>query len=291
MSRTKFRGGRQAAARKLGVPLKDLPPNKKLRSLEKREELGMAPLKPTIPFEPDEKILLIGEGDFTFAESLVIEHHCTDVTATTFEKEEDLYEKYEGVEERVAGLKESEVDVLFTIDATKLDRTKALAKKGSYDRIIFNFPHVGGQKSTDVNYQVRLNQAMLSSFLEKAQSLLEFTAGSIIVTLFEGEPYTLWNIKDLARSVGLGLKTSWAFQASAYPGYKHARTLGDVKKGGKEGEETSKTAWKGEERAARSYEFVWKDAIFDPPKAGEGKKGKNKKRKRGEDSDSEPDRP
>lgn len=80
-------------------------------------------------------------------------------------------------------------------------------------------------------------------------SLSPKEGSSIVVILFEGEPYTLWNIRDLGRHSGLEVKRSWRFQASAYPGYRHARTLGVVKGGG---------GWKGEERAARSYEFVRK---------------------------------
>ena len=70
--------------------------------------------------------------------------------------------------------------------------------------------------------------------------------GSIIVTIFEGEPYELWNIRDLARHVGLRVGRSFKFQASAYPGYKHARTLGNIEGGG---------GWKGEDRPARTYVF------------------------------------
>jgi len=75
---------------------------------------------------------------------------------------------------------------------------------------------------------------------------------SILVTLFEGEPYTLWNIRDLARHAGLCVARSFEFRAEAYPGYRHARTLGNIKGGG-EG------AWKGEERSARTYEFTLKE--------------------------------
>jgi 25S rRNA (uracil2634-N3)-methyltransferase len=102
--------------------------------------------------------------------------------------------------------------------------------------------------------------------------------GSIIVTLFEGVPYTLWNIRDLARHSGLAVERSFKFQASAYPGYHHARTLGVVKN--KKGEESG-TGWRGEERAARSYVFVRK---------GE-EKAQAQKRKRASDgeSDSEED--
>jgi len=72
------------------------------------------------------------------------------------------------------------------------------------------------------------------------------------VTLFEGEPYTLWNIRDLARHAGLCVARSFEFRAEAYPGYRHARTLGNIKNGG-EG------AWRGEERSARTYEFTLKE--------------------------------
>lgn len=79
--------------------------------------------------------------------------------------------------------------------------------------------------------------------------------GSVVVTIFEGEPYDLWNIRDLARHVGLRVGRSFKFQASAYPGYKHARTLGDVERGG---------GWRGEDRLARTYIFEVNDGRTQP---------------------------
>jgi 25S rRNA (uracil2634-N3)-methyltransferase len=108
---------------------------------------------------------------------------------------------------------------------------------------------------------------LVSFFKNSLPSLSPKEGSSIIVTLFEGEPYTLWNIRDLARHSGLEVKRSWRFQASGYPGYKHARTLGVVK--GRNGEVGG--GWKGEERAARSYEFVRKG---EGVVMGSGKKGK-----------------
>lgn len=101
--------------------------------------------------------------------------------------------------------------------------------------------------------------------------------GSIVVTLFEGMPYTLWNIRDLARHSGLAVERSFKFQASAYPGYRHARTLGVIKNAAGE---ASETGWKGEERPARSYVFVKKDEVA--PVAS--------KRKRVSEEDSEDER-
>ncbi|KAI1410145.1 hypothetical protein F5Y13DRAFT_168436 [Hypoxylon sp. FL1857] len=213
--------------------------------------------EPTIPFAPEDKILLIGDGDLSFAASLVEHHYCADVTATVLEKSlEELVEKYPHVPDNIAKIEAEGSKVLYNIDATKM--APFLDKKGKdgtgiMDRIIFNFPHVGG-KSTDVNRQVRYNQELLVEFFKRAMPSLA-PGGSIIVTLFEGEPYTLWNIRDLARHSGLQVERSFKFQASAYPGYHHARTLGVVKS--KSGETGG--GWKGEDRAARSYVFVRKD--------------------------------
>ena len=51
-------------------------------------------------------------------------------------------------------------------------------------------------------------------FFKSAMPLLA-TEGAIIVTIFEGEPYDLWNIRDLARHIGLKVGKSFKFHASA----------------------------------------------------------------------------
>lgn len=100
-------------------------------------------------------------------------------------------------------------------------------------------------------------------------------SGTVIVTVFEGEPYELWNIRDLARHVGLKVGRSFRFQASAYPGYKHARTLGNIDGGG---------GWKGEDRPARTYIFEVKGEDDVRPR-----KNKRKREESDEDEDEDDD--
>ncbi|DAA75443.1 TPA_exp: Uncharacterized protein A8136_1840 [Trichophyton benhamiae CBS 112371] len=185
---------------------------------------------------------------------------------------------------------------------------------GPWDIICFNFPHVGGL-STDVNRQVRSNQELLVGFFKACVPLLsvpnptddwsdfededEYTdeeengdslsgasevrckprkePGHIIVTLFEGEPYTLWNIRDLARHAGLRVVTSFKFPWASYPGYSHARTIGAI-----EGKDGGRGGWKGEERGARSYVFERKG--FESQGTSSGK-FKRKRKGSGSESD------
>lgn len=207
------------------------------------------------------------------------------------------------------------VNVLYGIDATKLfsAHKKALRAYSPFTKIVFNFPHVGGL-STDVNRQVRYNQELLVGFFKGAKELLSTSTrpamviksdtydeddeyddvsesethrdpgavnGQILVTLFEGEPYTLWNIRDLARHSGLKVVESFKFPWLAYPGYQHARTIGDITTGRDRSEQGKrKGAWRGEERDARCYVLEDKDANI----SGQASK---KRKKRDYDSDGE----
>lgn len=111
--------------------------------------------------------------------------------------------------------------------------------------------------------------------------------GQILVTLLEGEPYTLWNIKDLARYAGLKVVTSFKFPWASYEGYSHARTLGHI-----EGKHGGRGGWKGENREARMYVFERQedDRGRKPQSSQPDTNSKKKKRSRNEsESDDDSD--
>lgn len=304
--------------------------------------------KARIPFSSHDRVLLVGEGDFSFTLSLLRNHATKQIISTSFDDYNTLQQKYPDVDSTLTQLRNpvestepsdddrwngfsdneanalrldpcsepqeaNEVIVLHGIDATSLSKAhrKTLSPYTPFTKIVFNFPHTGGL-STDVNRQVRANQELLVRFFNSAKPLLatnarpaklarndstaeqydegndpnfdveeEFSTalstGHILVTLFEGEPYTLWNIRDLARHCGLQVIESFKFPWSAYPGYKHARTIGDITKGQDRDDGKRKGAWRGEERDARTYVIALKDEVAST--------GGRKKRKRGAESD------
>ena len=89
---------------------------------------GKAPARrPTIPFRATDTILLIGEGNFSFARALVVDAPgdlaqlpASNVTATAYDSEEECYAKYPDAEAIVTDLRERGVHVLFGVDATRL---------------------------------------------------------------------------------------------------------------------------------------------------------------------------
>ncbi|EDR15301.1 uncharacterized protein LACBIDRAFT_228395 [Laccaria bicolor S238N-H82] len=133
--------------------------------------------RPTIPFRATDKILLIGEGNFSFARSLIEDPPTelqslppANITATAFDTEEECYAKYTEAEDIVAKIKERGVHVLFGVDGTKLEKHSALKGK-KWDRIVWNFPHAG-KGITDQDRNILSNQMLILGFLRSAEKML-----------------------------------------------------------------------------------------------------------------------
>lgn len=132
---------------------------------------------PTIPFTPTDTILLIGEGNFSFARALLVDapaglEHLPPaaVTATSYDSEEDCYAKYPDAKEIVETVRCRGAQVLFNVDATRLHKHPAF-KERRWDRIVWNFPHAG-KSITDQDRNILSNQQLILDFLRCAQHCL-----------------------------------------------------------------------------------------------------------------------
>jgi len=88
------------------------------------------------------------------------------VTATVLEKDiDELAGKYPHVVNNIAVVEGGGGKVVYGVDAMRMGawteggKGAGSQRVGGMDKVVFNFPHVGG-KSTDVNRQVRYNQGI-----------------------------------------------------------------------------------------------------------------------------------
>jgi 25S rRNA (uracil2634-N3)-methyltransferase len=276
-------------------------------------------------FERDDTILLVGEGNFSFAHSLLLPPYSlnpSQILATAFDSEKECHQKYPDAAEHISALRQRagrDDIVAFGVDAGDLIANKTVRARGaalhpsgssfSWSKIVFNFPHVGaGHK--DETRNIMSNQLLIIRFLVSASRLLTRGAlpvyvpgqekkesaeqdwegdeemssdeddqggvqenvpsklhapnrcGSILITLRNCKPYTLWDVPTLAKrlssvfqpivqgapalpkgqkapsqaqisevmDLGQGksyrIWRSFAFRPSEWSGYAHRRTIG-----------------------------------------------------------------
>lgn len=227
-------------------------------SKKAKKQIHQAQLKGLVPFSPDQTLLLVGEGDFSFAKALIVENLIApeNLIATCYDSKQTVIEKYPHVEEILTFLTEEGVNVEYEIDATNLVKSLKLKATGKrkntsifptykrLDNIMFNFPHTGrGMKDQLRNIRDHqqlvmgyfksckevynlVNNALNNDFAGYSNSTGNSEQGQVILSLFEGEPYNSWNIKILGRSSNLKLERSGKFDFARFPGYQHRRTDG-----------------------------------------------------------------
>lgn len=176
-----------------------------------------------VPFAATDRILLVGEGNFSFARALVqrtvlptrtAPPYVTrvllspgSVTATAYDSEEECYEKYPDAHEIVRELREKGAEVVFGVDATKLDKHPAL-KGRRWDRVVWNFPHAGasslfpclsdhityltfaitGKGIADQDRNILVNQLLILGFLRTAEHLLVQGVVPVVVEKKKAKP-------------------------------------------------------------------------------------------------------
>ncbi|WFD18527.1 25S rRNA (uracil(2634)-N(3))-methyltransferase [Malassezia caprae] len=130
-----------------------------------------------MPFAPDDSVLLVGEGNFSFTLALMSpphNHPPQQILATSYDTEAEVYEKYPDARAIItqirakAGLHADRI-LAFGVDAGALHKCEAVTGNRKDDprrwsKVWFGFPHVGaGHKDEQRN--VLANQLLLLRFL------------------------------------------------------------------------------------------------------------------------------
>ncbi|KAK9734975.1 hypothetical protein RND81_04G175000 [Saponaria officinalis] len=171
-------------------------------------------------YRSNQKILLVGEGDFSFAVCLANAFgNASNLVATSLDSEGVLMQKYAKAERNVEVLKEKACIIVHEVDAHTMSN-HAILKNQCFDRIIFNFPHSGLVRvyREEDSYQIALHQELVKGFLESAKKLISYE-GEIHITHKTAYPFRRWNITELAEAAGLVLKEEVDFSKLDYPGY------------------------------------------------------------------------
>lgn len=158
-------------------------------------------------------LLLVGEGDFSFAKALVAAFaspsfkppgttsnslQVPKICATSLDTLAQCGEKYGGkVSKTVLALTNKGHRVLHGVDATKLSSRTDLGEK--FERIVFNFPHISGASSQAED--AKQNQRLLLKFFKESKAVSK-NNGRVIVSLRSTPFYDSWDIESLANKAG-----------------------------------------------------------------------------------------
>lgn len=154
-----------------------------------RKEAQKAKEAEFIPIDKEQTLLLVGEGDFSFARSIVEQGYIEpeNLIATSYDASTtELKLKYpNSFEENYKYLIAAGVKVFFHIDATNLIRTFKLSKHTPWKKVLgpqwahkylqnimFNFPHTGkGIKDQDRN--IRDHQELVFGYFDSCKQLFQ----------------------------------------------------------------------------------------------------------------------
>ncbi|XP_057520671.1 uncharacterized protein At4g26485-like [Amaranthus tricolor] len=92
-------------------------------------------------YSSKQKILLIGEGDFSFALSLATAFgNATNIVATSIDSPDMLQMRYAKAKSNLDLLEAYGCNLVYGVDAHTMHKHRALQNQ-TFDRIVFNFPH------------------------------------------------------------------------------------------------------------------------------------------------------
>ncbi|KAJ8673378.1 hypothetical protein QAD02_004640 [Eretmocerus hayati] len=147
-------------------------------------------------FGSNAKVLLVGEGNFSFAATLVKHNLNIALVATCYDNNIK-----ETAKQNVEILKNHGAQVILGVDATQLENHDTL-KSEHFDTVVFNFPHVGGKM------RIEKNRELIKRFFISVRKVIQRN-GQVLMSLCNGQGGTLadecqrtwndsWQITEMA---------------------------------------------------------------------------------------------
>ncbi|CAN6196354.1 unnamed protein product [Urochloa humidicola] len=189
---------------------------------EEEEEEGDEGEKRLGQYSSGQRILVVGDGDFSFSLALATAFGSgANLVATSLDTYEALKGKYSKAESNIMELKRLGATVLHGVDVKKM-RFHTDLKNSRFDRIVFNFPHAGFKGKEDDMHMINLHKELLWGFFFNVRHLVR-RYGEIHVTHKIGLPYDRWDLEHLAAGCSLAMVEKVAFRKEDYPGYNQKR--------------------------------------------------------------------
>lgn len=164
------------------------------------------------------KTLLLGEGDFSFALSLVKQIGGQKVVATSYDSQEEVENKYNKASQNISELKKQNATIEHRVDAKNLQQSE----HRHCQNIVFNFPFIPEEKRG----KTEKNKALLNGFFESASRLL-ITDGRVFLSLASDYYVNRWKPDSIAKEHGFNKEKQLVFQPKNFPGYEHRMTVED----------------------------------------------------------------
>lgn len=165
----------------------------------------------------DGPVLLVGEGNLSFAFSLALKmgSNATMLRATTCESRRNL----SCIAQRNAHqLNKLGVGVLHGVDASRLEERFPVTR---FKLVVFQFPNVASRKPI---YGRNPNHVLIRCFLRSARNVLA-SSGRVAITVIDS-PHRdgVFAMHDAAQSAGLSPPCIYHFRLSDHLGYDHSNT-------------------------------------------------------------------
>ncbi|KAH9607660.1 hypothetical protein KSS87_011629 [Heliosperma pusillum] len=168
------------------------------------------------PYSSIQKILLVGEGDFSFSTSLAKAFgSASNMIATSLNSQEYLTSNYNKFLPNKRELESRGCRVIHGVDARNMIQHSVL-RKLKFEIIIYNFPHTGRFGGSDAD--LRKNQNLIRGFVRNAMKMID-EDGEIHITHKSNSFFRRWDIPKIGCDEGLYLIQAIRFKRSLYPGY------------------------------------------------------------------------